>query len=343
MQFGVFLGPVYPSREDLPSDRAFDYHRRFLETAHAVGFDAVTVNHHYLVGPEAQNFQPLVMAAYVLGRFPSLYVLTSVLLLPYHNPVEIAEQVATLDMFSPGHLWLGVGQGYRQVEASAMGITHASRPDRMAEGISALRALWGEGQPSFHGSYYQFERADIGVKPGDGGPPILVAADKLKTIARVPRLGADHWLPSPRHSKPFLREAVRVYRAALEEQGRTFIGIPLQRDICVADSERAAEDLLRASFESFHHMQHRWGQPGERLDVPFEELRQDRVLLGEPRQVGEEIVKLHDEFHAEFMNFRVYTPGMDPERALEMVQRLGEEVLPDVRRQVGSGSLFPKK
>lgn len=342
MRFALMLGPVYPPRDLLPSERAFAYHRRFLETAEAVGFDGVSVNHHYLVGPEAQCFQPLVTAAYVLARFPRLHVLTSVLLIPYHNPVEIAEQVATIEMIAPGRLLLGVGQGYREAEAAALGITHTSRRDRMAEGITALRSLWHEGDASFQGEYYRFEHADIGVKPSDrSGPPILVAADKLKTVARVPRIGGDHWLPSPRHTKAFLREALDVYRAALEKEGRPFRGIPLQRDICVARSEREAEDLMRTSYEAMLTMQHRWGQPGERYDLPFDELKKDRVILGDPAQVAEEIVDLHNEFHAEFLSFRAYTPGMDPERALDVVRLIGEDVLPLVRSEVGTGSLFP--
>ena len=88
------------------------------------------------------------------------------------------------------------------------------------------------------------------------------------------------------------------------------------------------------------HMQSGWGQPGERYDVPFDQLKQDRVTLGSPEQVAEELIAIHREFGAEFMLFRIYTPGMDPQRALDMAEQVGTEVLPLVRRETGGKSLF---
>jgi alkanesulfonate monooxygenase SsuD/methylene tetrahydromethanopterin reductase-like flavin-dependent oxidoreductase (luciferase family) len=88
------------------------------------------------------------------------------------------------------------------------------------------------------------------------------------------------------------------------------------------------------------HMQSGWGQPGERFDLPFEQLKEERVILGSPRQCADEIVSQHKEFGAEFMAFRVYTPGMEPSRGLNMVEQLGKDVLPLVRQEAGVKSLF---
>jgi alkanesulfonate monooxygenase SsuD/methylene tetrahydromethanopterin reductase-like flavin-dependent oxidoreductase (luciferase family) len=325
----------------MSSSAAFGYHARFCEAANQYGFDGVTLNHHYLSGPDAQCFQPLVTAGYVMARFPSLYVMVSVFLLPYHNPVEVAEQVATLDQMAPNRLLFGVGQGYRAVEAAALGIAPDSRRQRMVEGIAALRLLWSQPKATFHGEYVRFEEADIGVRPANGsGPPILVAADKLRTIATVLEAGADHWLPSPRHSESFLREALPVYKRALHSAGRMFTGIALQRDVCVADTEATAEAMVRESFVALMKMQHRWGQPGERYDLEFNELKKNRMILGTPDHVANEIVRLHDEFGVEYLTLRVYTPGMDPEQAMDVAQRLGEDVLPKVRNALGTNSLF---
>jgi hypothetical protein len=87
-------------------------------------------------------------------------------------------------------------------------------------------------------------------------------------------------------------------------------------------------------------MQSGWGQPGERYDVPFEDLARDRMILGSPEQAIEELIAIHREFGAEMVLFRLYTPGMDQTRALEMTEQLAQEVFPVVRREVGTRSLF---
>jgi alkanesulfonate monooxygenase SsuD/methylene tetrahydromethanopterin reductase-like flavin-dependent oxidoreductase (luciferase family) len=74
--------------------------------------------------------------------------------------------------------------------------------------------------------------------------------------------------------------------------------------------------------------------------MTFEQVTEERILLGTPEQIAERLVRLNREFGVEFAFLHVYTPGMDPESALEMVTRLGEETLPLVRKEVGRGSLF---
>jgi alkanesulfonate monooxygenase SsuD/methylene tetrahydromethanopterin reductase-like flavin-dependent oxidoreductase (luciferase family) len=204
-----------------------------------------------------------------------------------------------------------------------------------------MRMLWREGASSFEGEHFRFHDADIGPRPANlHGPPILVAADKVRTAARVPKIGGDHWIASARHSGSFLREALPEYKRSLQEMGREFTGLPMTRDICVAKDERAARAVVQRSYERMLHMQSGWGQPGERYDVPFEQLQADRIILGSPEQAAEGLVKLNREFGAQFTFFRVYTPGMDPQTALDMVTQIGEEVLPLVRREVGRTSLF---
>jgi ferredoxin len=104
MEFGVILGPVYPPRDEMSSRAAFELEMQFCAHAAAVGFEGVAVNHHFPVGPEAQCFQPIPMCGHILARYPELYVATTVLILSYHDPVEIPEQVAILDVMAPGRL-----------------------------------------------------------------------------------------------------------------------------------------------------------------------------------------------------------------------------------------------
>jgi alkanesulfonate monooxygenase SsuD/methylene tetrahydromethanopterin reductase-like flavin-dependent oxidoreductase (luciferase family) len=341
MEFGLVLGPFLPPREEMTSKAAFDLQMEFCARAASSGFDGVSMGHHYLSGPYAQFFQPIPLCGHILAKFPDLYVATTVLLLPYQNPVEIAEQVATIDAMSPGRLLLGVGQGYRTDEAEGAGIDQASRRSRLAECIEAMRLLWADGVSSFEGQHFSFHDADIGARPADPhGPPILVGADAPRTIARIPEIGGDHWIASPRTSVSFVKEVLPAYKRALDAAGREFRGLPMMRTAYVGDDEHDAQAVVMKSFERMFLIQSKWGQPGERSNLSFEQLKTEKILLGSPEQVAEGLIALHAELGVEFAFLHVYTPGMDPSAALDMVSRLGEETLPLVRATVGRQSLF---
>jgi alkanesulfonate monooxygenase SsuD/methylene tetrahydromethanopterin reductase-like flavin-dependent oxidoreductase (luciferase family) len=343
MQIGMMLGAVYPSREEMSSASAFRHHLRFAELAAHTGYDGLNLNHHYLVGPEAQCFQPFPVAAVLLAKYPDMDIATTVFILPYHNPIDIAEQIATLDHISPGHLILGVGQGYRKNEADAFNLGRGERAGRMAECIAAMKLLWRDGPSSFQGRYFSFDRADIGVRPTrPEGPPIMIAADTVRTVERIPRIGGDHWVPSARQTHRFLEETVPAYKRALADNNKEFTGLPMTRDVCLADDVPTAERLITESYQRLLHMQSGWGQPGEKYDDPFEKLKENRIILGPPEKVAEELIDLHTRYGAEYVWIRCYTPGMDVEAALDMVQRIGEGVIPLVRRELGETTFFPR-
>ena len=161
-----------------------------------------------------------------------------------------------------------------------------------------------------------------------------MGADKLKSVAQVPEV-ADHWIASRRHSKEFLREAVPAYKTALERQGKEFKGLFMFRDLCIADSVREGEDRIKEAYERRYKRYAQWGQPGERYDIPFDELKQDRLIVGSTDRVVEDVMSYHQEFGAEFMWFKTDSTGMDLQFTLETIQRFGEEVIPQIseRRQ----------
>ncbi len=341
MEFGLVLGPFLPPREEMSSKDAFDLQMAFCDRAASSGFDGVSMGHHYLSGPFAQFFQPIPLCGHIFAKHPSLFVATTIFLLPYHSPVEVAEQVATLDAMSPGRLVLGVGQGYRADEAEGAGIEQASRRGRLAESIEAMRLLWSDGPATFEGEHFSFHDADIGPRPRDPhGPPIVVGADTQASILRIPSIGGDHWIASPRNSLSFVREILPAYKEALDRSGREFVGLPMMRTAFATENEREARDTLETAFKRMGQIQSRWGQPGERSTMTFEQVKEERILLGNPEQIAHRLIALNRELGVECAFLHVYTPGMDPNAALDMVERLGSETLPIVRDAVGRGSLF---
>ena len=128
MKFGMFVNPQQPRSED-PVKRF----REVVEQARLAkeaGFDALAAGHHYL-SPPYQSLQSLPLLARLAGEAPGMELCLSVLLLTMLNPVQIAEDVASLDIMSEGRVVFGIGIGYRAVEFEAFGMTSRDRVPRM--------------------------------------------------------------------------------------------------------------------------------------------------------------------------------------------------------------------
>jgi probable F420-dependent oxidoreductase len=300
--------------------------------AAAGGFDGLFAPQHYATGPHSAMPQPFPVLAYLAALAPDLYLGTSIFLLPLHHPLEVAEQVATLDLLCGGRFLFGVGQGYREAEFRSFGVDSRLRRERLAEAVQLIRRLWAEDEVSFHGQFFDLNGVTIAPKPIQRpGPPILIGADTLRSVERVPEIG-DHWIASRRHSVSFLRQAVPTYRAALERQGKEFEGLYLFRDLCVAPRAREAEARIREAYERMYRLYERWGQPGERYEQSFEDLKGERLIVGSPDEVTEQVLAYRREFGAEFMWFTVYWPGMEMEQSLETIRLFGEQVIPAIRQ-----------
>jgi alkanesulfonate monooxygenase SsuD/methylene tetrahydromethanopterin reductase-like flavin-dependent oxidoreductase (luciferase family) len=329
MRFGIEFGS-YPS--DLPPAEVCQQVSQRARAAQRNNFEALFVAQHFITGPDAAILQSLPLLAYLAGQVPGMYVGTSIFLLPLHHPVMVAEYFATLDNLSGGKVLFGVGQGYRDSEFNSFGIDKRERRGRLVEGLEVIRRLWTEDGVTFHGKFFHLDKVSMAPKPLQRpGPPILLGADAVKTVARVPEV-ADHWIASRRHSKTFLREAVPAYKTALERHGRPYKGLFIFRDLCIADSTREAEQRIREGYERRYLRYQQWGQPGERYDLKFEELMRDRLILGSPSEVVEQVMAYHEEFGAEVMWFMVDWPGMDPRFTLETIERFGAEVIPQINR-----------
>jgi alkanesulfonate monooxygenase SsuD/methylene tetrahydromethanopterin reductase-like flavin-dependent oxidoreductase (luciferase family) len=329
MRFGIEFGS-YPAELDRV-EVCRNVSRR-AQVAYKNNFEALFVAQHYATGPDAAILQSLPLLAYLAGQVPGMYLGTSIFLLPLHPPLMVAEYTATLDNLSGGKFLFGVGQGYREIEFNSFGVEKRHRRDRLVEALEVIRKLWSEDEVTVHGRFFHLDGVTIAPKPlQQPRPPILMGADTVKTVARVPEV-ADHWIASRRHSKAFLREAVPAYKTALQQNGKEFKGLFIFRDLCIADSSKEAESRIRGAYERRYQRYQRWGQPGERYDLPFDELKQDRLILGSPAEVIEQVMTYHEEFGAEFMWFMVDWPGMDPRFTLESIQRFGEEVIPKIKQ-----------
>jgi len=182
------------------------------EAADRLGFDSVWAAHHVTLpyereskypyghsgtevamSPGMQWLDPLVTLSMVAAVTDRVRLGTSVLVLPYRNPVNLAAEAAALDVLSDGRFVLGVGAGWMREEFDALGIDPAERGARTDEHIEVLRALWTQDPASFSGRFTSFDGIVLATTPrSEGGPPVWVGGNTDAALRRAVRLG-DGW------------------------------------------------------------------------------------------------------------------------------------------------------
>lgn len=139
---------------------------------------------------------PIEALTYVAALTEKVRLGTSVLNLPFYNPVVLGRQLAALDFLSQGRLVAGFGLGWSEDEYIAAGTDGKERGKKADEFLQVLRALWGDDPVEYSGSYFQLPRSLVGLKPAQkGGPPVLLGAFAPAALDRVARL-ADGWNPA---------------------------------------------------------------------------------------------------------------------------------------------------
>jgi probable F420-dependent oxidoreductase len=138
---------------------------------------------------------PIEWLAWAAGRTETLLVCPGVLILPQHNPLQLAKRLATLDRLSGGRAMVGVGAGWLREEIEAFGVRFEERGRVMDEYIAVLRALWSEGPTTYQGDYISFEELASYPKPfHPNGIPVIVGGNTKAAARRAGRLG-DGFIP----------------------------------------------------------------------------------------------------------------------------------------------------
>ena len=176
MKLGVFL-PSYL----LPGqgERHGDQIRRFATHAEDLGFESLFITDHLLTARRFYRVswtEPLMTLCHAAAVTSRISLGTSVLVLPTHNPVVLAKEIATLQHLSGGRFIYGVGTGWYPPEFESTGGTLQQRGRRTDEVLEASMQLLQAPQQTFRGTYHQF--ADITVEPLSHVPPVWVAGGR---------------------------------------------------------------------------------------------------------------------------------------------------------------------
>ena len=168
-----------------------------------LGFDSVWASEHVFnvsyvydrIG-DKPYYEPLTVLTYVAAKTSTIGLGTSVLVLPYHNPIRLAKVAATLDVLSGGRVMLGVGVGVIEEELEAMGSPFAERGAITDETIAIMKELWTNEDPSYQGKYHSFSGMKFTPKPVQKPHiPIIIGGTSKAAIRRAARSGAA-WHPT---------------------------------------------------------------------------------------------------------------------------------------------------
>jgi alkanesulfonate monooxygenase SsuD/methylene tetrahydromethanopterin reductase-like flavin-dependent oxidoreductase (luciferase family) len=273
-----------------------ELYRAALEMAEwgeANGCLAVQVSEHH-ASPDGYLPAPLVLASAIAGRTKRLPIQVAALILPLHDPIELAEQMAVLDLVSGGRVSYVLALGYREQEYAACGRDFSARGRRMDACLEAL-------QRAFTGEPFEFEGRPVRVLPrpvSPGGPPLLLGGGSPAAVRRAARFGLGMLTQGGGASLS------AFYRAECARHGRApgaFIDPPAD----TVTSAFVAEDPDRA-----------WQQLGPHL---LHDARMYAAWLGESGSVSKSSAASIDALRAEQGPYRIFTP----EQAALHVRRNG--------------------
>lgn len=213
----------------LPNSFGVDEPQQAVEVgiqAERLGFDSAWVmDHLFTVGfvrdrlEDKPYWHPLGVLTALSVQTTRITLGTSVMVLPYHNPVEMAKYVATLDHFSKGRVVLGVGAGALVPEFEALGVPTSKRGVLTDEAIRLMRELWTNPDPSFQSERWSFSGVKFSPKPyQDRNLPIWVGGGSPGAKRRAARLG-DAWHPNAGSPEEIAQQAAEV-RAMADREGR---------------------------------------------------------------------------------------------------------------------------
>ena len=154
----------------------------------ALGWDDVWLSEHHFI---ADGYTPsmLALAAAIAARTSRIEIGTSVLLLPLHDPLRVAEDAATVDVASGGRLQLGLAVGYRKGEFTGFGIPAKERAARMDEALPILRRLFAGERVTTTGKFYRYSDVELTPLPVQRAPKLWIGGFSEPAVRRAARLG----------------------------------------------------------------------------------------------------------------------------------------------------------
>ena len=353
MKYGLFYLP-----SSLPATRAEGaerFHTIVEQVAFGeqLGFDSVWLAEHHFHSFAGIFSAPPVIGAAIAQRTTTMRIGTAVLLLPYHNPLRVAEDYATLDCLSNGRVNFGIGHGFVKWEALTFGIALEELRDRFKENLEVVLKAWSEPRLNHKSRWYEYTNVEVLPRPVQEPYPTvwMAATTSVESFELSGRYGFHMMLIPFLNEVEELRGKMEAYfdarRAARYDSSTArVLGV---YHACVGESSAEARAAAAQGLAEYHsaasqahsltpgvadpesyrsHEKHR----AQMKRLTFDELvDQHRVLVGSAQEVREKVEYLRERLYLTDLAGNFALGGLTDAQTRASMRRFMEEVAPKIR------------
>ncbi len=360
MEFAVFALPTYFKDRDGDQQSFMQRTIDFLVLAEELGYDSVWANEHHFHPFGGMIPSPAVMLAALSQRTNRVRLGTSVAVLPLHNPLDIAEQFAMVDLMSGGRLEFGAGRGFVAYDFEVHGVPIEEGQERTMESLDVIIKAWSGEKFSHEGKYYRYHDLEIWPHPVQRPtPPIWIAATaNPASFENVGRRGHNLLSVAYLRSLEELGKLTKIYRdarsAAGHDMAKTRIATHYQ--VVLAESRAEARQLAHDALVRYMQLSiiaqsaaksfvirpesRALAERGEGIDID-KLVDEGRVLAGTPDDVVAILERARDELGMTSADCTFTFGGLTPEQAERSMRLMATEVFPKLRKPATVASAAP--
>ena len=248
---GIAVPQMFPPG---PTDLALI--KEHLTLVEALGYESVWTQHG--VFATSPNLDPFTLLAFAASCTRTIKLGISVVVLPYHDPVNVAKISASLDQISGGRLILGVGIGGDGESYPAFGFDASHRIARFEDAVTLIRRLWAEPSVDFQNNFWNLENVSINPKPVQKPHiPIWFGASADSAVERAAKMGDGFMGAGAANASDIaaFRKVLAKLRSALEENGRDPATFPISKRVYLAidDDRESANRKIQQWFLDHYH------------------------------------------------------------------------------------------
>ncbi len=346
MKFALFILACWPDKDTSAQSRIYGEALEQIQYAEEIGFDSVWIAEHhssrYGIFP---SLMPIL--THVAAKTKKIRIGGGVSVLPFYNPIYLAEESAMLDLLSNGRLDFGVGRGSADYEYGNFKIDFESRDQRFQEVLDIILGLWTTTGFSYHGEYYQVDDITIAPTPLQRPhPPVFLAVSRTAAsidvaVARDLPILTSFFTPEEDNLGLF-----RLYAERCAAAGKTphLDQMPYFRFVHMAGDEKEAREYPREALTWVRDLStyRKTLTHGDEINVDLDHWRRVRTetppsyewelennaYFGTPDQCVQWIRTLQDEHNIGYFGAAMSFGTMEHAKVMRSMELFGKEVMP---------------
>lgn len=323
MQLGLFCSYDNPRRD---TRTAYAEQTALIELVEGLGFGEAWVTEHHF-NPETPSPSSLALLAYLAARTERIRLGSAAVLLPFHSPIHVAEDVATVDQLSAGRFNFGVAKGGPFPQQNKhFGVTPETGRAMTVEALTLIERLLREDEVFFEGQFYKTNGVSVTPKPLQSPLPIFIATS-TRDMVKVAAERGHGFMCGPPYPVEFVKELLTLYQAEaqLPTQQPRFV---LARFLHLAPTREQAEEEARVLLAPFIEKMSRNSATMQPAWVPWFETERliAESLVGTVESVVERVVSLGTELNLHSLLFKPLNPTFEKQRAdLEAIGKVARD------------------